>query len=409
MFSPVMPLDRGNGLAMRAAFFLDAYAQRYDVDLVVAPVAGGGEINAFSSDRARRIEVLDVRVTDGHFRLAKSVRDVPTRLEALRQYGKPSLAASIGPAAHSLDAMLAGDDYVAVHVFRLYLAELAWRWLNMDGATRPRLILDCDENDAEVHRRLAVMERRRGDLQRANEMDVEAEGFTGLISKYVPQFDLVLAASRRELTSLGATAASQAVIPNAVIPPAASQRRSSPSFTILFVGSLGYAPNADAIAWFVSRVWRRLQREMNFKVRLLIVGSHPSLAIRRLDASRGITVTGAVADVAPFYQEADLVVAPIRAGGGTRIKIIEAAAYRLPIVGTRVASEGTTFKPDIDMLVADNEASFLNACLRIANQRSTAKRVADRAYMRFKQDYSSEYWRRRIVRWVTDDGASGGT
>jgi glycosyltransferase involved in cell wall biosynthesis len=251
------------------------------------------------------------------------------------------------------------------------------------------------------------MERREGRVAAADLVDVEAEAFTRFASKYIPQFDLVLAASDRELTSLGAPADRCAVIPNVVRAPLARPPRRSSCFTILFVGSLGYGPNADAVAWFVSRVWARLQRAMNFNVQLLIVGSHPPPAIRRLNGLRGIRVTGAVADVAPFYREADLAVAPIRAGGGTRIKIIEAAAHRLPIVATSLAREGTTFKPGIDMLVADNELSFFRACLTLANQRSTARRLADQAHARYKQHYSSLYWRKRVVQLIANDGASG--
>lgn len=406
MVAPVMPHDRGNGLAMRAAFFLDAYAQRYDVDLVVAPVAGAGDVTTFARTRARRIEVLDVSETDGQFRLARSVRDVALRARALRQYGKPSLAAPIAAAARSLDAILSDHDYVAIHVFRIYLAELAQTWL-AQGSARPRLILDCDENDAEVHRRLAAMERRCRHPAAAESADIEAEAFARLVSRAVPQFDLVVAASRRELRSLGAPPGRGVVIPNVVTASALRPSRpASPCFSILFVGSLGYEPNAEAVAWFVSRVWRRLQRALNDQVRLVVVGSRPPPAIRRLGRSRGIIVTGAVADVAPFYQRADLVIAPIRAGGGTRIKIIEAAAYRLPIVASSLAAEGTTFKPGIDMLVADNEASFLRACLRIAHRRSTAQRLANRAHVRFKQDYAARYWRQRVVQLVANDGAS---
>jgi glycosyltransferase involved in cell wall biosynthesis len=111
---------------------------------------------------------------------------------------------------------------------------------------------------------------------------------------------------------------------------------------------------------------------------------------------RGVEVTGAVADVAPFYRQADVVIAPVRAGGGTRIKIIEAAAHGVPIVSTRLAAEGTTFQPGVDMLVADHETRFLRACLLLARNKSMARRLATQARRRAKRDYSATYWQARL-------------
>ncbi len=75
MIAPVMPSDRGNGLAMRAGFFLDAYARRFDVDLVVAPVFGDVTVSDFARSRAGRIEILRIDRPDSHYALVSSVSD----------------------------------------------------------------------------------------------------------------------------------------------------------------------------------------------------------------------------------------------------------------------------------------------------------------------------------------------
>ena len=125
MLAPIMPSDGGGGLAMRAAFFLDAYCRRFDVDLVVAPVTGSGEPTPFVRSRVQRLEVLKLDRADSHYQLVASVRDPASRLEAFRRYGRPSLAAFNGAACPSLERFAHGSCYAAVHVFRLYLAELA--------------------------------------------------------------------------------------------------------------------------------------------------------------------------------------------------------------------------------------------------------------------------------------------
>src|SRR5271166_5488887 len=82
MLAPIMPSDAGGGLAMRAGFFLDAYCRRFDVDLVVAPVAGCGEPTPFAQPRVQRLEVLKVDRADSHYELVASVRNPAPRLEA---------------------------------------------------------------------------------------------------------------------------------------------------------------------------------------------------------------------------------------------------------------------------------------------------------------------------------------
>src|SRR5689334_7715829 len=124
VIAPVMPCDRGNGLAMRAGFFLNAYAQIADVDLIVAPVAGCSEPSVFARNRARRIEALKLRA-DSHYNLVASVADPQARLEAFRRYGRPSLAAYIASALTDVRAVVAERHYDIVHIFRLYLVELA--------------------------------------------------------------------------------------------------------------------------------------------------------------------------------------------------------------------------------------------------------------------------------------------
>ena len=89
MLAPVMPSDRGQGLAMRAGFFLDAYSRRFDVDLVVAPIAGSPEASNFAASRTRRIEVLDLARPATHYALAMAVRETLARIYAFRRYGRP--------------------------------------------------------------------------------------------------------------------------------------------------------------------------------------------------------------------------------------------------------------------------------------------------------------------------------
>jgi glycosyltransferase involved in cell wall biosynthesis len=397
MLAPVMPSNRGNGLAMRAGFFLDAYSRRFDVDLVVAPVCGSTDRCTFAQARARRVEILDVDRTDSHYALVAAVQNPIVRLEAFRRYGRPSLAASIGPACGPVETLIGDIRYDVVHVSRLYLAELAMPWILRDRDCT-RIVLDCDENDALVYHRLAAMERRRQNLLAAAWAEAEAAAFARFAAAWLPKFDCIFAASHKEMKSLSVLGARTVVVPNVMQRTfARRRRRRGRLYTIVFVGTLGYAPNADAVIWFVSRVWRRLERAMHGRVRLVIVGSNPPAAVARLRSQRGIVVTGTVADVARYYRDADLAIAPLRAGGGTRVKVIEAAAHGVPLVTTSFGVNGTTFQHQADVLIADNEISFLRACLLLVRNGSLSERLTLRARAKMKREYSAAYWAARVI------------
>jgi glycosyltransferase involved in cell wall biosynthesis len=249
------------------------------------------------------------------------------------------------------------------------------------------------------------MERKRQKPFAAAWIEAEAAAFAHFAADWLPKFDLIFTASHKEMKSLSDFRVRTVVVPNIVRTPLARpRRRRAPLQTIIFVGSLGYAPNADAVTWFVSRVWRRLQHALRHRVRLVIVGSNPPAAISRLRSQRGIEVTGAVADVGRYYRDADLAVVPLRAGGGTRIKVVEAAAHGVPLVTTVFGAEGTTFQHGVDMLMANNEANFLRACCLLLRDVSLSRRLAARAGAKVRRDYSPAYWRARVAQLVACRG-----
>ena len=154
--APLMPSDRGNGLAMRTGFLLDAYAQEFDVDLAVIPVAGGvTEITPYVAARTRRAAVLSLGPPDTQFSLVSGVVNNEARLAAFRQYGRPSMAARLGAAMQqALMAWAAFASYQLVHVSRLYLSGPTQAWTQGES-NAPYLVLDCDEDDASAFWRLA--------------------------------------------------------------------------------------------------------------------------------------------------------------------------------------------------------------------------------------------------------------
>jgi len=390
--APVVPSDRGNGLAMRAGFFLDAYSRLFDVDLAVLPLMESfANATAFARARVKHMTVLPRPHTDTHFSLVMAMSDPAARLAAFRRYGRPSLASfSADAAQRALAQWTTIDAYDIVHVARLYLARLTDAWTTSEFSRRPRLVIDCDEDDARAYRTIAAL---AADRHSAGWAVAEADAFATLARELLPRFDLAFAAGAADKISLSPTARRMEVIPN-VAPRGARPKyikRHRPR-TILFVGTMGYAPNEHGARWLVTRVWPQLRRAFRSPLRLLIVGRNPSPSLRRLGRQRDIVVTGAVHDVSVYYRQADLAVIPIRAGAGSRIKLLEAAAWRLPIVSTRLGAEGLTLRSPCELLIADDAGEFASACAAVLRHRSLAEGLADRARLRLARDYDAGRW-----------------
>lgn len=134
--------------------------------------------------------------------------------------------------------------------------------------------------------------------------------------------------------------------------------RTPTQLRLLFTGRMDYPPNVDAMLWFCQEVWPALRREIP-DVELLIVGRDPAPQIRNLDGSNGVIVTGMVDDVRPFYAQASVFIVPLRSGGGTRLKILEALAMGMPVVTTSLGCEGLEVVNGRDLLVVDEQNEFV--------------------------------------------------
>jgi glycosyltransferase involved in cell wall biosynthesis len=125
---------------------------------------------------------------------------------------------------------------------------------------------------------------------------------------------------------------------------------------VLFVGTMNYLPCADGAVWFVREILpilRRLQPEME----LWIVGRDPTAEVRAL-AGPGVFVTGEVDDVKPYYERAKVTIAPLRGGGGSRLKILESMAFGRAMVSTTIGAEGLRVRHDEHILIADDCHQF---------------------------------------------------
>jgi len=145
--------------------------------------------------------------------------------------------------------------------------------------------------------------------------------------------------------------------------------------TLLYVGAMHYYPNADAVRFFFETMYERIRQAVP-AVAVQVVGRDPPPDIQELARLPGVEVTGSVADVRPYYEEATVFIVPLRLGGGTRLKIIEAMAMGLPVLSTSVGAEGLSAQPGEDILIADDPLSFGEGVLRLLTDAELRERIA---------------------------------
>lgn len=365
MLAPAMPSNRGNGLAMRLGQFVEALTRGFDVDLIVAPVAGTvtPEGRRWAESLGARVDVLEPRdMLDTHLALVMQVADPEARAMAFARLGLPSLAARLSTtAALRCREIVAGRDYDLIHASRSYCAPLALALgRRAGGGHRPVLTLDLDEDDERVFSGLAALADRRGPARAGDWRRLEAQAFGRLTRSSIPRFDRVWVSSPADAARLRPTPPGPGlkVVPNSIAMGRRFLRRDD-GRTLMFVGSMGYEPNEDAAAWFLGAIWPRLRAAAGLRVR--VVGSNPTDRLRRLGRQAGVEIVGWAPDLHRHYAEATLCIAPIRVGAGTRIKLLEATAHGVPIVSTSLGAEGLGLKNGQHLWLADTPRRFAAA------------------------------------------------
>ena len=147
--------------------------------------------------------------------------------------------------------------------------------------------------------------------------------------------------------------------------------------TLLFVGSLDYAPNLEAVRWWAEGVWPSLPSRR----RLTVVGRGGAAALGPLAGHPGLDVVGEVADLTPHLSAASLAVVPLRHGGGSRLKVLEALAWSIPVLSTSKGVEGLGLAAGTEVVVADQPTELAAAVddLMSDHPRRTATAAAGRA------------------------------
>ena len=194
----------------------------------------------------------------------------------------------------------------------------------------------------------------------------------------ISKFNQTLAVTEPDRKSLGeavdlfSKGAADILNPITVVPIAVDTQKLQPvrrkpgSLNIVTLGTLHYPPNADGIRWFAQEVFPLILKEKP-DATLTILGKNPPADFYQLQNKhpQKVEVTGYVEDLTPYLEKAALMVIPVRAGGGMRVRILEAFARGMPVVTTPVGLEGIMARPGEEILVEDDPAGFAQATIRL--------------------------------------------
>jgi glycosyltransferase involved in cell wall biosynthesis len=317
--------------------------------------------------------------------LCKAVHTVPFRRSRLRDAQHLLVSSLTGEsfimrrdASPELDALLRDlvrrETFDIIHADQLNMARFA---ADLPGA---RVL---DEHNA-VWTIVARMARHGGPLPKRLFLELEARRLRRYEARVCARFDALLAVSEPDLRflELAAAEAGTQLPPKMIIPIAVDalgeapvQRVAAPR-TILSMATMFWPPNVDGVLWFAHEVYPLVRREVP-EVNFAVVGARPPVTVRQLsERDPSIAVTGYVEDPRPYLEQTAALIVPVRAGGGMRVKILEALARGLPVVSTTIGYEGIDLTPGEHLLVGDTPADFAAALVRILRDPGLGQRLA---------------------------------
>jgi polysaccharide biosynthesis protein PslH len=163
---------------------------------------------------------------------------------------------------------------------------------------------------------------------------------------------------------------------------------------LLFFGNLDYAPNIDALFFFNREILPLIRKECP-NITLSIVGSNAHEEIKALGDQKGINYIGFVEDIRTNLWRAAINIVPLRNGGGTRLKILEAMAAGLPIVSTSIGSEGLNIENGKNILIADTPEQFVKCIIMLNQQPELKNMIAQNARKLVVEEYD---WKNIVPR-----------
>ena len=272
--------------------------------------------------------------------------------------------------------LMQSGTFDVVHADQLWMAQYALVAEQVPVSARPKLILDQHNAVYLIPQRLAD-----GESNPVKRLFLAREGrlLADFEVKVCERFDDVVWVTGEDRQAVAALAEAgplaqhhSTIIPICADPTVTQPVERAPNARrITFLGGLHWPPNAQGVIWFAENVFPQIRTEIPDAL-LTVIGKNPPAGL----SGEGIELTGYVADPIPYLSETAVFIVPLHAGGGMRVKILDAWSWGLPIVSTTIGAEGIDIEPDADILIADSVPAFADAVVRIFRDPALARQLS---------------------------------
>jgi polysaccharide biosynthesis protein PslH len=382
MLTPEPPYPLNGGGAFRTASLLHYFARFAEVDLILLSASDRPALLPPGLVRSQQVIALP------HHNPGVAARYLRNASRAIR--GVPPLIDRFAGLSASIERAIQGRRYDFGLVEHFWCAP----YIHQLESYCKETVLDLHNVESVLHERCAnVGSGRLGDgLIRAGHRRFAAASHK-LESALLPRFSAILAASEEDarLVRRLAGPAPVHVYPNSL--PWVEAPHSPEYPQLVFSANFEYHPNIDAVEFLVGAIWPQL-RKVHPELRLRLVGRGDSFIRHLLPPGppelTGIEVTGPVENARAEIAQAQIVIAPLRAGSGTRVKILEAWAAARCVVATPLAAEGLTARDGVNIALESDAERFAARVAQLLDDSPSRQRLAAEGRRTFEDNYSWE-------------------
>ena len=405
--TPVIPAQ-DKGIRKRCYMHLMALSAYFEIDMVVLSKLVSFSLDDVQIDEAcvASCRSISIYPMNGSSRILwKLSNRIRARLPRLVVKSVLSPYTAMRPSKAEIREIaecLPGTNYDVVFGFRMSAGRVALGLRRLlPNLQRAKMYLDLDDIESVAKWRESQTLRKTQGRLNSWAKRMESKSLASIERTLCSKFDRVFVCSGIDVAKLSGMypGISAMAIPNAVpemlgVSEIREQGAEVPE--LLFVGSMDHGPNVDAIHYFIADVLPLIRESCPVRFRFRIVGRYPRPEILRYAELPDVEVDGDVESIEPCYERARVVVAPIRFGGGTRLKILEAFACERPVVSTSIGAEGIDAEDAIDIMLADTPRLFADACIELLLDLRKAKTIAASGRRLFENYYSYQALGHRI-------------
>ena len=383
ILSPEAPYPLDGGGALRTASLIHYFAQCYDVDLIAFQHPGQRVLEALPAGLVRHARTIPLRKHGNSFakkagrNAGRLIRGVPPLMDRFSGY------------EDTLEKLLADRTYDVALLEHFWCAS----YLPSVRRVARQVILDLHNVESSWHRSCAgVAPFPQSAVHRCF-----GRAAWKLERAWLPRCDLALAASTQDAALVGAISPGTrvCVYPNAI--PDRNASPITPEFALAFSANMEYEPNRTGVSWFARKVWPGLRNRFP-GLRLLLIGKNPHAIAPAIRNLAGVECTGWVADTYAHLGRAQVCIAPLLSGSGTRLKILEAWAAERPVVSTQLGAAGLDAVNGESIILADTPDHFSKSIECLLTHPELRQKIAIAGRELFQQKYT---WK---VAWTTLNG-----